>query len=103
MTFAGAIPAVWSSGPTTIATSGMTFLSGRQWRDWNGAVVTCALKGSQVRVIILTPDGRGTAAQTAVLTTFGRLRTPVQGPDGNLYLTTSNGGGHDQILRVTPS
>jgi glucose/arabinose dehydrogenase len=103
MTFAGAIPAVWSSGPTTIATSGMTFLSGRQWRDWNGAVVTCALKGAQLRVIILTPDGRGTAAQAAVLTGFGRLRTPVQGPDGSLYITTSNGGGHDQILRVTPS
>jgi aldose sugar dehydrogenase len=103
MTFAGAIPAVWSSGPTTIATSGMTFLSGRQWRDWNGAVVACALKGSQVRVIQLTPDGLGTAAQSTALTGFGRLRTPVQGPDGSLYLTTSNGGGNDRILKVTPS
>jgi glucose/arabinose dehydrogenase len=103
MTFPGAIPAVWSSGPATIATSGMTFLSGPQWRDWNGAVVTCALKGSQVRVIQLTRDGLGVAAQSTVLTGFGRLRTPVLGPDGSLYLTTSNGGGNDRILVVTPS
>jgi aldose sugar dehydrogenase len=103
MTFAGAIPAVWSSGPRTIATSGLTFLSGRQWRDWNGAAVAAALKGTQLRVIVLNAAGTTTAAQAMVLTGFGRLRTPVQGPDGNLYVTTSNGDNKDEILRVTPS
>ena len=39
----------------------------------------------------------------SVLESFGRLRTPVQGPDGSLYVTTSNGGNADRILRVTPS
>jgi glucose/arabinose dehydrogenase len=33
----------------------------------------------------------------------GRLRTPVQGPDGSLYVTTANGGGTDRILKVTPN
>ena len=33
--------------------------------------------------------------------TYGRLRTPRLGPDGNLYVTSDNGGG-DVILRVTP-
>jgi glucose/arabinose dehydrogenase len=103
MTFAGAIPAVWSSGNPTIATSGATFLSGAQWRDWNGAIAACALKGAQVRIIVLDAAGTATAAQATVLTGYGRLRTPVQGPDGNLYVTTSNGGGHDRILKVTPS
>jgi glucose/arabinose dehydrogenase len=31
--------------------------------------------------------------------TYGRLRTPVQGPDGALYVTTANGS-NDRILRV---
>jgi glucose/arabinose dehydrogenase len=103
MTFAGGIGAVWSSGTPTIATSGATFLSGAKWRDWNGAVATCALKGSQVRIIVMNKEGTATASQATVLTGYGRLRTPVLGPDGNLYLTTSNGGGHDRILKVVPS
>ena len=32
-----------------------------------------------------------------------RLRSVGQGPDGSLYVTTSNGGGADHILRVTPT
>jgi glucose/arabinose dehydrogenase len=103
MTFAGGIPAVWSSGPTTIATSGMTFLSGRQWLDWNGAVIMCALKGSQARVLVLNQPGTAYVAQYTILTGHGRLRTPVEGPNGNLYVTTSNGNNQDVILRIAPS
>jgi glucose/arabinose dehydrogenase len=103
MTFAGAIPAVWSSGVPTIATSGATFVSGLKWRDWNGALMVCALKGSHLRVMVLNQAGTAVIAQYTRLTNWGRLRTPVQGPDGNLYVTTSNGGGSDFILRVTPS
>jgi glucose/arabinose dehydrogenase len=33
----------------------------------------------------------------------GRLRSAVQGPDGNLYVSTDNGGGTDAILRAVPS
>ena len=36
------------------------------------------------------------------ITNRGRLRSPVQGPDGNLYITTDNGGNADVILKVTP-
>ena len=102
MTRAGATPAIWSSGVPTIATSGAAFLSGPQWRDWDGWLVMCALNGQQVRVLQLDGPGAGVISQPAVLRGFGRLRTPVQGPDGNLYITTSNGS-NDQILRVTPS
>jgi len=31
---------------------------------------------------------------------YGRLRSPVLGPDGALYVTTSNGSG-DRIIRLT--
>jgi glucose/arabinose dehydrogenase len=102
MTFAGGRGAVWSSGAPTIATSGAVFLQGPQWRDWDGQLAMCALAGSHLRVIQLDGPGTGVIAQSVALTGFGRLRTPVQGPDGNLYVTTSNGA-NDQILRVTPS
>ena len=38
----------------------------------------------------------------AALRKYGRLRTITQAPDGDLLITTSNGGGNDVILRVTP-
>jgi glucose/arabinose dehydrogenase len=94
--------AVWSSGFPTIATSGATFLEGESWRDWAGALAVANLKGSHLRVFALDGSNRVTGEAVA-LTTFGRLRTPVLGPDGALYVTTSNGGGTDRILRVTPS
>ena len=34
--------------------------------------------------------------------TYGRLRTPVLGPDEALYVATSNGGGSDRILKIVP-
>ena len=39
---------------------------------------------------------------TTSFTGHGRLRSPVQGPDGDLYVTTDNGGGNDKILRLSP-
>jgi glucose/arabinose dehydrogenase len=33
----------------------------------------------------------------------GRLRSVAQGPDGNIYVSTDNGGETDRILRLTPA
>jgi glucose/arabinose dehydrogenase len=103
MTFAGGIPAVWRSGAPTIATSGATFLSGPQWRDWDGRLAVAALKGNQLRIMELSASGDAVISEVVRLTGSGRLRTPIQGPDGALYVTTSNGGNADVILRVAPS
>jgi glucose/arabinose dehydrogenase len=102
MTGPGGIPAIWSSGFPTLATSGATFLSGTQWRDWNGWLAVCELKGEEMRVFQLDGSGTAVIANPVALNGLGRLRTPVQGPDGNLYVTTSNGA-NDKIVRVTPS
>jgi len=102
--FPSAIRAVWTSGSTTIATSGGAFLVGSAWGRWQGAIVAGQLKGAGVLVIMLRPDG-GLARQEElpeVNNTYGRIRTVQPGPDGSLYLTTSNGS-DDKILRVVPT
>ena len=97
--FPDAVPAAWSSGCPTIATSGAGFVTGSQWAGWDGALVVAALKGSQLRVLILDEAG-AVVAEGATLTDHGRLRVPVQGPDGDLYVATDANPG--SILRLHP-
>lgn len=98
----GVVAAVWNSGDRTIATSGATFLRGRQWGALDGALVVACLKGS--RLVAMRVHGEAPATDVVepeeLRGTYGRLRTAVEGPDGALYVATSNG--HDMILRVTP-
>jgi glucose/arabinose dehydrogenase len=100
--FPDAVPAVWSSGRPTIAPSGATFLAGARWGAWDGAFVMTALKGEQLRVISFARSRGRILAEETALTDRGRLRTPVQGPDGDLYVTTDIGGGGGSVLRVSP-
>lgn len=99
--FLDAIPAVWSSGTPTIAPSGATFLKGSQWKAWDGFLVIAALKGQQVKVLSISKQNQLASEQQLFAGTFGRLRTAVQGPDGNLYLSTDNAS-DNQIIRVIP-
>jgi glucose/arabinose dehydrogenase len=97
-----AIRATWSSGCPTIAPSGGTFVSGRQWGTWNGGLVLGVLKGEHLRMLQISADGKRTLAMSVSVTDRGRLRTPAVGPDGALYVTTGNGADIDSILRITP-
>jgi glucose/arabinose dehydrogenase len=94
--------AIWSSGAPTIATSGATFLNGAQWGGWNGALVIGCLAGQRLFAIALDQAGTGVVGTSTALRNRGRLRTPAVGPDGALYVTTSNGSG-DSILRIAPT
>jgi glucose/arabinose dehydrogenase len=55
--------------------------------------------------IAFTPGGSMffTEAQWTVLTDRGRLRSAVQGPDGNLYISTDAADRAGAILVVTPT
>ena len=97
--FPDAIRPVWASGSPTLATSGASFVTGSQWGTWNGALVVACLKASQLRVFTLDAAGN-VNGQTTAVTDHGRLRSVTQGPDGALYVTTSNGGGNDRVLRI---
>ncbi|TWH74401.1 PQQ-dependent sugar dehydrogenase [Modestobacter roseus] len=104
MTAEGAVPAVWSSGDPTIAPSGATFLSGEDWGSYDGLLMVGVQKDTGVLGLRLSPDGEllEQFRVPELEDSYGRIRTPAQGTDGALYLTTDNGGGEDQLLRVTP-
>ena len=97
------INARWSSGPTTDATSGGTFVPRlRKWKAYRGWLAVAALKNSKLIMLRFDRSGRLLQERTE-LTGHGRLRTAVVARNGDLLVTTDNGGGRDVILRVHPS
>lgn len=102
--FPDAVEAKWATGETTLALSGGIFIEGRNWGTLNGTFAVAALKAQSLR--FLRFDSQGTLQELLVSpelnSTYGRLRTPMMGQDGNFYVTTSNGS-NDKILRITPT
>jgi aldose sugar dehydrogenase len=99
---------VWQSGGVTVAPSGGTFLSGPQWKTWNGALVAACLDGSPnvgQRLLVMQLNAAGTALTVPPITVLDRgvrLRAAVQGPDGNLYVVTDGTGTMGGIWKVVP-
>jgi glucose/arabinose dehydrogenase len=91
----------------TIAPSGAAFVT-RPGSEWTGDLLVAALAGEQLRRVRL--DGsRVTVDEPLFEGTYGRLRTVVEGPDGALYVLTSNRDGRgspeegdDRIVRIVP-
>ncbi len=100
--FPDAIKAVWSSGETTLAVSGLTILKSDIWKAWQDRVVMAVLKDTQVRLLDISADGT-IKSEEKILDTFGRIRSVREGPDGSVYISTDNSGGKDKIIRVTPT
>ena len=99
-----AVEAKWSSGDPTLATSGGIFLEGADWEEWEGRLAVAALAARSLRIFEFAADG--TFVSEVVVPEldgrWGRLRTPMLGPNGALYVTTSNGGSQDRILKIVP-
>ena len=100
--FPSARLARWSSGFPTLATSGAVFLDGPQWGEWEGRLAVATLKTKSLRVFEFAEQGdfAGQIIVPELDGSHGQLRTPVLGPDGALYIATSNAPGGDRILRV---
>jgi glucose/arabinose dehydrogenase len=97
---------VLESGPsTTWAPAGATFVTAGAFR---GSLVFASLAGQHLHRVVFATDGRTVLLEERLLaTTYGRLRDVIEGPDGALYVTTSNKDGRafpkpddDKILRV---
>lgn len=92
----------WRSGPTTIATSGATWVRGKKWGRLNHTLAVAALAGQ--RLVFMKFDKRGRLKWTkapASLRRHGRLRSVTLAADGDLLVTTSNGT-DDRVLRISP-
>ncbi len=94
----------WSSGSSTIATSGAAFVRGPNWEAYRGDLFVATLKESDARRFEIRQRGRVAVPQSTLFNgRFGRLRAMVRGPGRNhsLYTTTSNGNGDDKVVRLT--
>jgi glucose/arabinose dehydrogenase len=89
-----------------VAPSGGAFLT--QPSRWTGSYVLAGLRGKTLRRLELS-NGRVVVDEPLLAGEFGRLRTVKEGPDGCLYVLTSNRDGRgtpvaadDRILCVKP-
>jgi glucose/arabinose dehydrogenase len=77
----------------------LLFLRGTQWKAWDGRLAVSIMAAQTLQVIQLDAAGMGTASTVATGLPSNRMRSLVQGPDGNLYIAIDDG----EIWRVTPN
>lgn len=83
--------------PTSIAPSGLAFLTSDRYPGWKGSLFVGALRGETL--YRLTLDGRQvTAEQRVPVDLKERIRDVRQGPDGWLYVVTDNADG--RVIRL---
>jgi glucose/arabinose dehydrogenase len=83
--------------PTSIAPSGMAFLTSDRYPGWKGNLFIGALRGEAL--VRLTIDGRAVVGEERLLESLKeRIRDVRQGPDGWLYVLTDNADG--RVIRI---
>ena len=107
----GTVPPLVQSGPsreTTWAPGGATFVTNGPWA---GSLLFVGLRGESVYRVTLDPSDPAVVSgfERVFQGQYGRLRDVVEGPDGALYLATSNRDGRgsprpsdDRLLRIIP-
>ncbi|MGY5144317.1 MAG: PQQ-dependent sugar dehydrogenase [Candidatus Nitrosopumilus sp. bin_32a] len=98
------------TGDDTWAPSGVEFYYGDKIPDWTGKYFVATLRGSHLHVIDFDLQNNTVLHHEKLFQDeFGRLRDVATGPDGYLYILTSNQDGRgspssndDRILRIIP-
>jgi len=85
-----------------------TFYRGSTFPKFKGNFFFGCLRGE--RLIRVELDGRKVVSQEDLVKDYGRIRDVAEGPDGNLYFSTSNRDGRgkpatddDRIMRLVPA
>ena len=94
----------------TIAPAGCAVYTADLIPQWRGSLLFVTLKGEDLRRLTFGPGGAVTGEEVLYDGAFGRLRDVSVGPDGAVYLATSNrdgrgspAAGDDRILRIAPA
>jgi len=107
-TYPNAMKPAWTNDGLSQGMFGATFLSGPQWKGWNGKMIVGFAGigihgtpvGNRLDVLDISADGLSATRTTVNLPMpAARFRSVVQGPDGNLYVATDEGS----ISRLTPN
>ena len=101
---------ILQTGDDTWAPSGSTFYDSTNIPEWTNKYFVATLRGTHLRMLEMDLQSNQVVSSEALFSnTFGRLRNAAVGPDGNLYLLTSNRDGRespaendDRILKIVP-
>ena len=99
------------TGDDTWAPSGAEFYNGDKIPQWSGKYFVATLRGGHLHMIDFDLENNKVISHEKLFQDeFGRLRDVQTGPDGYLYILTSNQDGRgtpssndDRILRIVPS
>lgn len=87
---------------------GAAIYTGNAIPEWQGSLLIGTLRSEHLHRVVLSPSGQLQRHEVYLQGEYGRLREVIMGPDGDLYVTTSNCDGRgscpaalDKILRIT--
>ena len=93
----------------TIALAGCDIYDSDVIPQWKGSMLFTTLKENDLRRLTFAPDGSVASEEILYDGEYGRLRDVIAGPDGFVYVATSNEDtrgnpkdGDDRIFRIVP-
>ncbi len=110
----GGWPATTGNGiknyESSVAPAGCAVYEANLIPAWRGSLLFATLRGSSLRRLSFDPDGSVRDEEVLLDGRFGRLRDVSVGPDGAVYVATSNQDGRteprpgdDRIVRIAPA